>query len=238
MVSLLAAKAEVVFGLQLATRHRAVRLAAFLALGIAGLAAASEPSPERVARVVLLVAALLAAVAGSRLLSPGPALAAARMVVAPWWLVPAGRLIGAACLVGPMTMGVALALAAASPQAAPVARPVAVAGAYAMCLAACIMGVTPWWGSSSSATLGFLGVLLGAAPPSGIAMMFTGWPPFQRILIWLWNVLPLPWRAARWLANGGWADPLLLLAWTAIGLGLAAVQLQGPRRPPRTGEPA
>src|SRR3972149_6867904 len=60
MVSLLGGKAEVVFGVQLVTRHRAPRLAALLGLGIAALAAASEPSPERVARVVLLIAGRLA----------------------------------------------------------------------------------------------------------------------------------------------------------------------------------
>ncbi|MBI2616239.1 MAG: hypothetical protein HYW52_11315, partial [Gemmatimonadetes bacterium] len=136
MMSLLAAKAEVVFGLQLVTRHRAPRLAALLGLGVAALAAASEPSPERVARVVLLVAGTLAAVSASRLLSPGPALAAARMVVAPWWLVPTGRLAGALCVLGPVTVGMGLALATASPQGAPVLSAVAVALAYAGCVAA------------------------------------------------------------------------------------------------------
>jgi len=72
MLNLLAAKAEVVFGLQLVTRHRAPRLAALLGLGVAALAAVSAPSPERTARVVLLVGGTLAAVAASRLLSPGP----------------------------------------------------------------------------------------------------------------------------------------------------------------------
>ncbi len=72
MVSLLAVKAEVVLGLQLVSRHRAPRLAALLALGVAGLTASADPSPERVARVALFVAATLAAVSASRLLSPGP----------------------------------------------------------------------------------------------------------------------------------------------------------------------
>src|SRR3990172_2448329 len=72
MLNLLAAKAEVVFGLQLVTRHRAPRLAALLGLGVAALAAVSAPSPERTARVVLLVGGTLAAVAAPRLPSPGP----------------------------------------------------------------------------------------------------------------------------------------------------------------------
>lgn len=233
MVRGLTAKAEVVFGVQLVTRHRAPRLAALLALGIAGLAAASEPSPERVARVVLLVAGMLAVVAASRLLSPGPALAAARMVVAPWWLVPTGRLVGALCVVGPMTVGMALGLASASPQGAPVLGPVAVALAYAVCVAACTMAVAPFWGASAAASVGFLGVWFGAAPPSALAALFAGWLPLQRVVIWLWNVLPLPWRASRWLASGGWADLLLLGAWTLMGLGVAAMHLAGTRRPRR-----
>jgi len=233
MVSLLAAKAEVVFGVQLVTRHRAPRLAALLGLGIAALAAASEPSPERVARVVLLIAGTLAAVSASRLLSPGPALAAARIVVAPWWLVPTGRLAGALCVVAPVTAGMGLALATASSQGAPVLGPVAVALAYSACVAACTMAVAPWWGASAAASVGFLGVWFGVAPPSAMAALFAGWLPFQRVVIWLWNVLPLPWRATRWFASGGWGDPLLLAAWTLIGLGVAAMHLAGPGRPRR-----
>ncbi len=153
--------------------------------------------------------------------------------MAPWWLVPAGRLVGALLLVGPMTIGVALALAAASSQSAPLAGPVAVACAYALCVAACVMGATPFWGASGASAVGFLGVLLGASPPSAIAMLFAGWGPFQHILVWLWNVAPLPWRAAHWLAAGGWADLLILVVWTLIGLGLAAVRLAGAGPGPR-----
>lgn len=233
MLSLLAAKAEVVLGLQFVTRHRAPRLAALLGLGLAALAAASEPSAERVARVSLLVAGTLAAVSASRLLSPGPALATARMVVAPWWLVPSGRLAGALCVVGPATLGIALALAWASPQDAPVAGPVAVALVYAACVTACTMAMAPWWGASAAASLGFLGVWCGVAPPSAMAALFSGWVPLQRIAIWLWNILPLPWRALRWLESGGFGDPLLLLTWTLMGLGLAALHLAGTREPRR-----
>src|SRR3970040_264092 len=79
-------------GVRGAARPPPPRLAALLRLGIAALAAASEPSPERVARVVLLIAGTLAAVSASRLLSPGPALAAARVVVAALWVGATGRL--------------------------------------------------------------------------------------------------------------------------------------------------
>jgi len=233
MVNPLAAKAEVLFGVQLVTRHRAPRLAALLGLSIAALAAASGPSPERVARVVLLMAGTLAVVAASRLLSPGPALAAARMVVAPWWLVPTGRLAGVLCVAGPITLGVDLALASASPQATPILGPTAVALAFAASVASCTMAVAPWWGASAAASVGFLGVWFGGVPPTAVAALFAGWVPLQRVAIWLWNVLPLPWRAARWLASGGWGDPLLLGAWTLFGLCLAGMHLAGPHRPRR-----
>jgi hypothetical protein len=230
MVSLLAAKAEVVFGLQLVTRHRAPRLAALLGLSIGALAAASAPSPERVARVVLLMAGTLAAVAASRLLSPGPALAAARMVVAAWWLVPLGRLAGVLCVVGPITLGTGLALASASPQGAPILGPTAVALAFAACVSSCTMALAPWWGASAAASVGFLGVWFGGVPPTAVAALFAGWVPLQRVVIWLWNVLPLPWRAARWLASGGWEDALVLGAWTLFGLSLVGIHLAGPHR--------
>ena len=233
MLNLLAAKAEVVFGLQLVTRHRAPRLAALLGLGVAALAAVSAPSPERTARVVLLVGGTLAAVAASRLLSPGPALAAARMVVAPWWLVPTGRLVGVLCVVGPLTVGVGLALASASPQGAPILAPTAVAVGFAVCVASCTMAMASWWGASAAASVGFLAVWFGGVPPSVVGALLAGWLPLQRIVTWLWNVLPLPWRAARWLASGGWEDGLLLGAWTLLGLGVAAMHLAGPRRPRR-----
>ncbi len=233
MMNLLAAKGELVFAVQLVTRHRAPRLAALLGLGVAALAAASEPSPDRVARVVLLVAGMLAAVSASRLLSPGPALAAARMVVAPWWLVPIGRLTGALCVLGPVTVGLTVVLAAASPQGARVLAPAAVALVYAVCVGACTMAIAPFWGASAAASVGFLGVWFGVAPPSAMASLFAGWLPLQRVVIWLWNVLPLPWRAIRWLDSAGLGDPLVLTAWTLIGLGVASLPLAGPRRPQR-----
>ena len=63
----LAAKAEVILGLQLATRHRAVRLAALLAVGMTATVAASAPSVDRAAHVMLWIGG-----------APGPAGWAAR----------------------------------------------------------------------------------------------------------------------------------------------------------------
>lgn len=234
MVSLLPVKGELVFAVQLVTRHRAPRLAAVLGLGLAALAAASEPPRERVARVVLLVAGMLAGVSASRLLSPGPALAAARMVVAPWWMVAAGRLAGALCVLGPVTMGLAVLLAATAPRGAPVPALTAVAVAYAGCVGACTMAAAPWCGASAAASVSFLGVWFGVAPPSAMASVFAGWLPLQRLAVWLWNVLPLPWRAYRWLGQGGLADPMVLATWALMGLGVASLHLAGPRRPGRS----
>lgn len=233
MLNLLATKAELVFAVQVATRHRAPRLAAMLGLGLAALAAASQPPPDRIARVVLLVAGMLAAVCSSRLLAPGPALAAGRMVVAPWWLVPVGRLTGAFCVLGPLTVALALALASASPHATSVFAPTGVALVYAVCVGACTMATAPFWGASAAASLGFLGVWVGTAPPSAMAAVFAGWVPLQGVVIWLWNVLPLPWRASRWLEAGGLGDPLVLATWSLIGLGVASLHLVGTHRPRR-----
>lgn len=233
MLNLLAAKGELVLAVQLTTRHRAPRLAALLGLGLAALAAASEPPLDRVARVVLLVAGMLAAVSASRLLAPGPALAAARMAVAPCWLAPLGRLTGALCLLGPATVGIALALGWAAPHGVSVSAPAAIALAYAGCVGACTMAMAPFWGASAAASVSFLGVWFGVAPPSAMASLFAGWLPLQRVVLWLWNVLPLPWRATRWLDSDTLSDPLVLGAWTLIGLGVASLPLAGPRRPQR-----
>lgn len=233
MTNALAVKGELVLAVQLVTRHRAPRLTALLGLGLAVLAAASKPRPDLGARMVVLVAGMLAAVSASRLLASGPAYAAARMVVAPSWLVPVGRLTGVLCLVGPVAMGVALALALAAPQGVPVLMPVAVALVYAACVAVCTMAMAPACGASGAALLGFLAAFVGIAPPSGIGALLAAWPPLQWLVVWLWNALPLPWRAMRWLASGGWEDALLLVTWTLMGLGVVCLQVGMPRPPRR-----
>jgi hypothetical protein len=225
----LAAKAEVVLGLQLVTRQRSVRLAALLAVGVTAAAAASAPSVDRVAHVMLWIAGTLAALAGSRLLASGPALAAARMVVAPCWLAPIGRLLGALCAVVPATLGAGVALLAAAHGAAPVARMAGVTTVYAAAVAAVVMALAPLLGATGAASLGVLGVWLGAASPSAVAGLLAGWPALARGATWAWQLLPLPWHAWRWLERPRAVDALLLVTWVLLGIGVAGWRLVGSR---------
>jgi len=228
MVSRLAVKAEVLFGLALVTRHRAPRLAALLALAIVATAATTEPGPGAVGNAVLLIGAILAAIAASRLISPGPAFAAARMTVSDWWVAPAGRLLGALIAVLPVCLVAGLALAAVAAGHVAMARLMAVVTVYAATMAACTMAASAFMGASAAATLGFLAAFFGVAPPSEMAALLAAWPPAQHTVVWLWNLLPLPWRAQRWLAGGAWSDPLMLGLWAAIGLAVAGWSLSRP----------
>src|SRR5438128_2165991 len=81
----LAFAAEALLGAQLLVRHRAPRVALSIAVIIAALAAAGsawappDPAgPMRRASLVVGLVGAVAAVAGARLLAPGPALHAAR----------------------------------------------------------------------------------------------------------------------------------------------------------------
>ncbi len=228
MVTRLAVKAEVLFGLALVTRHRAPRLAALLALAIVATAAATEPTPRAIANAVLLIGAILAAIAASRLISPGPAFGAARMTVSPWWVAPAGRLLGALVAVLPVCLVAALGLAALGAGHVGMARLMAVASVYATTMAACTMAASAFMGASAAATLGFLAAFFGVAPPSEMAAVLAGWPPVQHVVVWLWNLLPLPWRAQRWWAGGAWSDPLMLALWAGIGVAVAGWSLSRP----------
>jgi hypothetical protein len=198
-----------------------------LAIGV--LAAASPPLPERRAGAVLVIGSTVAAVAASRLFAPGPALAAARMVAARWWIAVVGRLTGMLCAALPLVLAAALGLAAGDHHVR-VAGVAAVTAAYVTSLAACTMALSPSTGASGAATLGFLAVWVGGAPPSAMVMLFAGWPPLRQIVVWLWTLLPLPWRATRWLTTGSPGDAVFLLAWGLVGIGLTAWQLAGPRR--------
>lgn len=228
MVTRLAVKAEVLFGLALVTRHRAPRLAALLALAIVATAATTEPTPQATANAVVLIGAILAAIAASRLISPGPAFGAARMTVSPWWVAPAGRLLGALIAVLPVCLAAGLGLAAVAAGHVAMPRLMAVTSVYATAMAACTMAASAFLGASAAATLGFLAAFFGVAPPSEMAALLAGWPAVQHVVLWLWNLLPLPWRAQRWLAGGAWSDPSMLALWAAIGLAVAGWSLSRP----------
>jgi hypothetical protein len=223
---LLALKAETLLGLQLVTRHRAPRLAAMLGLALTA-GAAVLPSGQAGSRSILLVGSTLAAVGASRLLAGGPAVAAARMVAAEWWVVPVGRLAGALCAIVPLALGGAALLVDPHGGVGP-GRIAWVTCGYAAAVIACTMALTPILGASAAASSAFVAVWLGVVPPSAVSEVLGSWPAPQRAAVWLWTVLPLPWRALRWLAGGPVADPLLVMAWTVIGVAAAACRLSVP----------
>lgn len=212
-------KAEAVLAVQLVSRHRATRLAVLLVLLlIAAVAAGEAASAGGRIRVVLVAAGTLGAVAGSRLLAPGGALAAARMSAADWWLAPTGRLLGAVCIVAPVGfVGVVALLAPRAPLTAHLATG-AVTGVYALAVLATTAALAPAWGASAAAALGFFGAWLGPVPPSDVYALFAPVPLLQHPLVLGWNVLPLPWRAARWIEDGTAGDGLLLIGWIALGI--------------------
>jgi hypothetical protein len=105
-----------------------------------------------------------------------------------------------------------------------------VTGGYAVTLIACTMTLSPILGASTAATVACFAVWLGGVPPSAVSGALESWPLLQRVAVSMWSVLPLPWRALRWLAGGPVADPLLLAAWGVIGVALAGWRASVPSR--------
>jgi hypothetical protein len=98
-----------------------------------------------------------------------------------------------------------------------------------------VLALSPIIGASAAASLGFLGAFFGGLPPSTVAGIVAPWSALQNVTVLLWNVLPLPWRAARWL-TGNTGDGAVLLAWVVFGVGAAALmsarQQRGGGSPP------
>jgi len=214
-------KSEVVLAAQLVMRHRAPRLAALLVLSVICLALVRTDGDAGGSRIALLNGGVVAAVAASRPLAPGPALACAYRVAASWWLVPAGRLVGTLIVTLPIAGASALVLTqeATSPATLPLGLVTVV---YAAALASLILAVTPILGSSFAAALGFLTAWFGTAPPSAVHIALQKWPAIQGAGVLVWNALPLNWRAVRWLREAREVDVLLLLAWSCVGIAGAA----------------
>ena len=103
-----------------------------------------------------------------------------------------------------------------------------VTGVYSAVLIACTVAMTPGLGASAAATLGCSAVWLGGLPPAALSAMLAPWPLARQAAVWAWYLLPLPWRALRWLAGGPAADPLLLMAWLALGVTLTGWRLSVP----------
>lgn len=220
-VPALALKAELVFAVQLVVRHRTPRLAAVFALLTVALLTwydATDPNAASHHGALLLIAGSLAAVSGSRLLAPGGSLEAARRVAANWWVVPTGRLAGVLLTSAPLIAVAIVALRGVDAGQLAFARLAAAAVLLAASIAAVTLSITPLVGSSASAALGFSASWFGGIPPSVLHAGLVDWPIVQRPAVILWNVLPLPWRAARWMEAGGVEDPIVMLAWSLFGI--------------------
>lgn len=212
-------RAEVVLGALLVTRHRVARLAALLAVAVVALTlhAGSQADVGARRQAVFVIAGSLAAVAGSRLLGPGAALAGARRAAGPWWRGPLGRLVGAWCVIVP-GVGVAAAILVGSVAGPwPTIRVAGVAALHAAAIGALTLAGAPLIGSSAAASGALVAAWLGGIPPSGMAAVLARWPVVQRPVVAAWNVLPLDWRASRWVQTGSLEDPALILAWVAAG---------------------
>jgi hypothetical protein len=219
----LALKADVVLGAQLVSRHRAPRLAALLVLALLVAAAGHEPAPGAVrVPMACVIVGVLSTVSASRLFAPGGAVAAARAGASPWWIAPAGRLLGALAVVLPLGLAGAALLVLPGAGGDTMPRLSGILSLYGAATAAVTAAAAPLVGSSASAAVGLTAAWVGALPPSGLATVLAGWPFVARPLVWLWNVLPLPWRAIRWFQKGGAEDPILLTAWVAMGVLAAA----------------
>ncbi len=222
---LLAVKAEVVLGALLVIRHRTPRLMGVLVLVVVAsgfLIGSSSRSGAQPPWLVLVVAGCLAATCASRLLAPGAALAAGYRVAAAWWLVPSARLLGALLVIVPLVMCAALLVGYPTQGRVGLSALVAVASLYAAALGSLVLALTPALGASAGAAMGFMAAWFGMLPPSAVSDALERWPILQRVLVWVWNSLPLGWRATHWFDWGANRDLVLLLGWVFGGIAGAA----------------
>ncbi len=220
----LAFRAECELGLQLVIRNRPVRLVVLLVAMVVAMAVAGGVRGNLAAagRLTFVAGGSLMAVAASRLLAKGAALAAARRAAAPACLHAAGRLTAITVVGGPLVAGMAALLAGSAAGWAPLARLILVGWTYAAAVAALALMLGPIIGASGAASAALVLVWLGGIPPSGMQGVFEAWPPVQRPVVWLWNLLPLGWRAHRLHVEGEMIDAILLGGWVVIGVAVAA----------------
>ena len=220
----LAFRAECVLGLQLVLRSRAVQLVVLLAAVLTGVGVFGGVGQSLAAagRLTFVACGSLMAVAGSQLLATGPALAAVRRAAAPGWVHSVGRMAGVALLLWPIVVGTASVLIGPVGGWAQVGRLAAVGWVYAGAVGALALSLGPLVGASGAASLGLLLVWLGGIPPSSMYVLLEAWPHVQRPIVWLWNVLPLGWRADRLHVEGLAVDAILLAGWVALGVVVAA----------------
>ncbi len=220
----LAFRGEVVLGMLLVTRHRAVRLAGVLAVVVVGLALLAGDDGGAVARrqAVFAAGGSLAAVAASRLLAPGAALAAGRQTGGPWWRAPVGRLTGAWLVVAPPVAAAAVLLVGSVAGSWAAGRTAAVAALHVGAVGALVLAVAPLAGASAAAAVGLAVAWLGGVPPSVMGAALDAWPYLRRPVVLAWNTLPLDWRAGRWLRASTVEDLAVLAGWIALGCIVAA----------------
>ncbi len=217
-------KAEVVLAVQLATRHRTVRLVSVLGVIVlvAGWLDRAEAAGT-VASSVFLVPGAVAVVAASRVLAPGAAVASAERAANAWWVAPLGRLVGVALITAAAAAATVVTLVDA--QAAPMWLLLVVCG-QCVALAGIVMIVSPVWGASAGGASGLLFTLLGPLPPSSVAALLPDGSAMERVGVFLWNSLPLAWRGMRAIEAGLARDTMLLAVWIGVailGAGWAAV---------------
>jgi len=226
-----ALKAEVVWGLQLVLRHRAPRLALLLAAALVLLVLAGSSAETTLGirqGTIILIAGVLASVAGSRVLVVGAPLSSVRRTAAPWILAPTGRLAAVVLFTSVPALVAALITFTGHGSLVVAIRVAAQTTLFAAAVGASVMALTPLAGASASAGVGLLAALFGAIPPSQVASGLASWPILRNLAVLGWNALPLPWRASRWLAGGGVADPALLSCWTALGIAGAVLVVSAP----------
>jgi hypothetical protein len=219
MVSmLLGAKAEMVIGVLLVMRNRTFRLACVLSLTMVILALMQDllgiPRANQSA-TVFLIAGSLAAIAGSRLLAPGGALAASRQVAAQWWLVPLGRLTGGLLVVLPIAATTVFSLGTG--EAGPFRMSITTT-VFSAAIASAALALAPTTSASAAVVFGFVAVWMSVVRPAGVNLMFEDWPSLQRALVLMWRLLPLQWRATHSLDSFIWVDALVLTGWIVLGV--------------------
>ncbi len=211
-------------GLRLASRSRAAQLAALLAVMLIGMAVAGGVRHDLAGagRLSFVAGGSVAAVAASRVLAVGAALRAARRAAASGWMHAVGRSTGIALMVGLAVAGMALSSAGSATDWMPAVRLALVGWIYVAAIGAVSLMLGPMVGASAAASLTLVLVWLGGVPPSAMYRLLDAWPLVQRPVVWLWNILPLGWRAHRLHVDGEAQDAVLLAGWIVIGVVVAA----------------
>lgn len=216
---LLAAKAEIVLGALLVMRHRVVRVVAVLALVTVLVSSVQyrDPIPltDHLSGTTFIIAGALAAVAGSRALAPGPALAASRHVAAQWWLIPYGRLAGTLLLLLPAVNVAAFCLRAGTAGSSATLMAVTV---YSTSIAALVLSIAPAIGGSAASLAGLFTVLLGSISNLGIEPAVVDRSFLSAVFHASTKIFPTPVMAANLVGAQGVVELLVLVGWVGGGV--------------------